>query len=61
MTEADERASAEGCLLGLACGDALARPVEFRTAEAMTGRRSRLANGARTPLLVPPRWRSRER
>ena len=25
--------NAEGCLLGLACGDALGRPVEFKSAE----------------------------
>ena len=29
----NERANAQGCLLGLACGDALGRPVEFKSAE----------------------------
>jgi ADP-ribosylglycohydrolase len=28
-----EIANAKGCLLGLACGDALGRPVEFKSAE----------------------------
>lgn len=28
-------ANAQGCLLGLACGDALGRPVEFKSAAAI--------------------------
>ena len=31
----NETVNAEGCLLGLACGDALGRPVEFKSAAAV--------------------------
>ena len=33
-----EHAKAEGCLLGLACGDALGRPVEFKSAATIEQR-----------------------
>ena len=33
VTDMDRRDRAEGVLLGLACGDALGRPVEFNSAE----------------------------
>jgi hypothetical protein len=32
----NERANAQACLLGLACGDALGRPVEFKSAQEIT-------------------------
>lgn len=48
MTEAHDRAT--GCLLGLACGDALGRPVEFTSAAAIDRQHGQvtemLANGA---------------
>ncbi|WP_435348525.1 ADP-ribosylglycohydrolase family protein [Haloarchaeobius sp. HRN-SO-5] len=36
--------SARGCLLGLACGDALGRPVEFRSADAIAAEHGRLTD-----------------
>jgi ADP-ribosyl-[dinitrogen reductase] hydrolase len=33
-----ETANAQGCLLGLACGDALGRPVEFKSAEEIASK-----------------------
>jgi hypothetical protein len=32
----NERANVQGCLLGLACGDALGRPIEFKSAQEIT-------------------------
>ena len=39
-----DNTDAAGCLLGLACGDALGRPLEFRTAEQITAEYGTVTN-----------------
>ncbi|MBV0926219.1 ADP-ribosylglycohydrolase family protein [Halomicroarcula limicola] len=39
-----ERSSAQGCLLGLACGDALGRPVEFKSSDAINAEHGKVTS-----------------
>ncbi|WP_435125525.1 ADP-ribosylglycohydrolase family protein [Halobaculum sp. D14] len=42
MTDTETERRAAGCLLGLACGDALGRPVEFRTQSSVAAEHGRV-------------------
>ncbi|WP_277555559.1 ADP-ribosylglycohydrolase family protein [Halobaculum limi] len=64
-TDTDRRARARGALLGLACGDALGRPVEGATAAAVRDRHGRVtemlgADGSRAGTPTAPTARAHE-